>query len=216
MEICRLKMSSGTFNTLNQSIQPYLPNQKRKQERTRMKTKQILGIFAALVALLCATSVQAAAGSPFTATTSGNWNSGVTWGNGGSTLGTDYPGNATDVSTIGGAIQVTYGTAQTSVGNVTISSTASPGLLSHANNPSFTSLTINTGSSLDDGGFGESSTVVGNLTVNGSMTGQGSGPVLTFTGTGTVSGSGTISYPVMTFATGCNQTLARNLALNGN
>ena len=47
-------------------------------------------------------------GSPFTATVSGDWNLGATWGNPGNVLGVDYPGLANDVYTINAGVVVKY------------------------------------------------------------------------------------------------------------
>jgi hypothetical protein len=100
-------------------------------------------------------------GSPFTATVSNNWNLGVTWGNPGNVMGTDYPGLANDVFTINAGVVVKYNLNNANeLGNGTVNGTLwfplnATTLLAFAN----TNLTIGATGSL----FTSSDGTVGNI-----------------------------------------------------
>jgi len=64
-------------------------------------------------------------GSPFTATVSGPWNDGATWGNASPGIkGTDWPGLANNVATINAGVVVGYNVSEVNaLGNVTVNGT---------------------------------------------------------------------------------------------
>jgi hypothetical protein len=133
------------------------------------------------IALICATNVQAAV---FTATATGNWSLGATWGNpGNNVVGSGVPGSA-DAAVIPASITVTYDNgAPATAGTVDVSGS----ITITKSGGTFGDFNINSGGAFSFGGQ-VPVTFSGNFTNNGSMniSGQSQTALTTYSGTGKV------------------------------
>src|SRR5258706_5551582 len=146
-----------------------------------MKIKSIIVLFGCLSTLMCATNVQAAI---FTATASGNWSLGATWGNSGNNVvGSGVPGSG-DAAVIPASLTVTYdNSAPVSAGTVDVSGS----ITISKSGGTFGDFNINSGGTFSFGGQ-VPVTFSGNFTNNGSMniSGQSQTALTTYSGTGKV------------------------------